>query len=176
MKIIETIGRILASIERTLLVAMLGVMVVLAFLQVILRSVFSLGFLWADPLLRFLVLWVGFIGAILATHEESHFGIEILSRFLSPRRLHAVKGFVGLFAGVVALLLTIASFQFLFEGIGAQELDLFNLPRRLYFAILPAAFGLISLHFVLKTIRHFALMIKGEGGIPPMENTAGIPR
>lgn len=175
MKIVETIGRYLAAVERTILVVMLGTMVLLAFLQVILRSIFSIGFLWGDPFLRYLVLWVGFIGATLATHEESHFGIEFLSRFLSPRPLHAVRAFVSLFAAVMASFLTVASVQFLIEGIGAQEVDVFNLPRRLYYGILPAAFGLIALHLVLKVIRHCYLMVRGETQSPGSGETRQAP-
>ncbi len=154
MKILDAVGNSLAAIERLLLVAMLGTMVVLAFLQVILRTVFSVGFLWADPLLRYMVLWVGFLGAVLATHAERHFGIEFLNRFLSGRRLHAVKTVISLFASVVAVLLCRAAFQFLIEAIGAGEKDLFEISRRLYYSIIPIAFGLIALHFALHTARH----------------------
>ncbi|MDE2237792.1 MAG: TRAP transporter small permease subunit, partial [Elusimicrobia bacterium] len=45
----------------------------LAFLQVLRRELFGSGALWADPLLRSLVLWVGFLGAALAAAEDKHF-------------------------------------------------------------------------------------------------------
>ena len=154
MNIIKTIGGVLSSIERWLLVVLLGVMVVLSFLQVFLRNAFSFGFLWADPLLRYMVMWVGFLGAALASNEEKHFGIDFLNRYLPPRWLHIVKTIVNLFACVVAFLLTRAAFQFLFEGIDAEEKDLFELPKRLYFAIIPFGFGLIAFHFLLDVIKH----------------------
>jgi TRAP-type C4-dicarboxylate transport system permease small subunit len=154
MNIIKTIGGVLSSVERWLLVVLLGVMVVLSFLQVFLRNAFSFGFLWADPLLRYMVMWVGFLGAALASNEEKHFGIDFLNRYLPPRWLHIVKTIVNLFACVVAFLLTRAAFQFLFEGIDSEEKDLFELPKRLYFAIIPFGFGLIAFHFLLDVINH----------------------
>ena len=54
----------------------------LAFLQIFLRNVFTTGLAWGDLVLRNLVLWIGFIGATLATREGKHINIDILSRSL----------------------------------------------------------------------------------------------
>ena len=62
----------LGRIEKFFVAGMLGVMILLAFLQIVLRNVFSSGISWGDPLVRYLVLWVGFIGASLATKESKH--------------------------------------------------------------------------------------------------------
>jgi TRAP-type C4-dicarboxylate transport system permease small subunit len=78
----ETLGRV----EKILVAAMLSVMILLAFLQIVLRNVFSTGISWGDPLVRYLVLWVGFIGASLATKEGKHITIEIFSRWFSGQR------------------------------------------------------------------------------------------
>ena len=166
MKFISLVDSILSWIERSIIVAFLGVMVVLAFLQVVLRNLFSFGFLWADPLLRYLVVWVGFVGASVATRQEKHFGIEFLNRYLSPRALHIVKSVVDAFASGVAVLLAIAAYQFLAEGIGADEMDLFGLPKRLYYAVLPIGFGMIGLRFALHVVRHIGNAITGAGRSP----------
>jgi C4-dicarboxylate transporter DctQ subunit len=139
-------------------------MVMLAFLQVILRNVFSYGFLWADPLLRYMVMWVGFLGAVIATREGKHFGVDFLNRYFPPRILKGAKTFVDLFAAVVAFILMQAAFQFLFEAIGADEKDLFDLPKRIYFAIIPIGFGLIGLQFIFNVIHHIRDLILNKGG------------
>lgn len=162
MKLLSLIEKILGGIEAGIVVVLLGSMVVLAFLQVILRNVFSFGFLWADPLLRYMVVWVGFLGAAIATKEEKHLGIDLLNRFMGPRTLQAVKIIVEGFAMVVAYLLTRAAFQFLFEGIAVEEKDLFDLPKRLFFAIIPVGFGLITLHFFIRLIAHFHRLFSGQ--------------
>ncbi len=154
MNFVKKVSDILASVERWLLVILLAVMVVLSFLQVFLRNAFSFGFLWADPLLRYAVMWVGFLGAALASNEEKHFGIDFLNRYLPPRWHHIVKAIVLSFACVVTFLLTRASIQFILDGIDADEKDLFELPKRLFFAIIPIGFGLITLHFLLDVIKH----------------------
>ena len=162
MKILDKFIDKLSWIESSLIVILLGVMVMLAFLQVILRNLFSFGFLWADPLLRYMVMWVGFLGAVIATREEKHFGVDFLTRYFSQRFLHGTKIFVDSFAAVVAFLLMRAAYQFLMEGISADEKDIFELPRRIYFAIIPLGFGLIGLHFVFNIIRHIHNLISNN--------------
>jgi len=152
VKLISVVDKILSIIEATLITTFLTVMVMLAFLQVVLRNLFSFGFLWADPLLRYLVVWVGFLGAALATKEGKHLGIDFLNRYLQPRLLHAARTTVDSFAAIVAFLLTRAAFQFLLEGITADEMDLFGLHKRLYFGVIPCAFGLITLHFAIRVV------------------------
>lgn len=154
MKLIEKIVNGLVYIERSLLVLFVVTMVVLSFLQVVLRNVFSFGFFWADPLLRYIVMWAGFLGAVLATNEEKHFGIDIFNRFLSRKAVYSIKTIIDAVGCVVTFLLARAAIQFLFEAIGDTEMDLFGLPRRLYLAIIPAGFGLITFHFVLNMIRN----------------------
>jgi len=154
MKLLRALEDLFVRLETALIILFLSVMIVLSFLQVILRNFFSFGFLWADPLLRYLVVWVGFLGAVVATKEEKHLGIDFLTRMLSPRALHIVKIVIDGFATVVAFLLTRAAFQFLFEGIGEGETDLFGISKRIYFVIIPGGFALIALHFAIRVIRH----------------------
>jgi C4-dicarboxylate transporter, DctQ subunit len=161
VKIVDIFNRALSWIERWIIVALLIVMVGLAFTQVILRNVFSFGFLWADPFLRYTVLWVGFLGAVIATKEEKHFGVDFLNRFLPPRALHSIKIIIDLFAATVAFLLMRAAFQFLFEAIGADESDVFNIPKRIYFSIIPVGFGLIAIQFLINMIYHIRDLVIG---------------
>lgn len=156
MRFINGLTRILSRMERSLLVFLVGVMVVLAFLQVVLRNLFSTGLLWADPLLRYIVLWAGFLGAVLATEQAAHFRIDFAERFLPNKILKPLKWLVNVFAAGLACVLTHAAYQFLTNGIGAEEQDLFGLPKRLFFTILPIGFGLIALHFALHAVRQAA--------------------
>jgi C4-dicarboxylate transporter DctQ subunit len=171
MKFLHKLTNALLLIERWTLVILVFVLVVFSFSQVVLRNLFSFSFLWTDPLLRYIVMWVGFLGAAVATSEEKHFAVEFFNRFLSRRAEHFLKSCLSLFSAVVVLLLTRAAYQFLTEGIGADEKDLFDLSKRIYFAIIPAAFGLIALHFVLHAIGHCADALRrpSAGDSPPPE-------
>ena len=57
-------------------------LIILGGLQIILRNVFHSGLLWADPLMRHIVLWLGCLGAALATTSARHINIDVFSRAL----------------------------------------------------------------------------------------------
>lgn len=70
---------LLVRLETALLAILLSTMVTLSFMQVVLRF-FGKGILWGDTLSRYLVLWVGFLGAGLAAAQGKHFAWEAASQ------------------------------------------------------------------------------------------------
>ena len=76
----------LARLEEIFLCLLLTAMIGLACLQILLRASFNSGLMWADPMLRYLVLWVGLFGAAAATKHGKHIAIDVAS-FLLPKRI-----------------------------------------------------------------------------------------
>ena len=75
MKVFSWIDEYLAKLERILIVTTLTGMLLLAFLQVVLRNLWGLGLPWVDILLRHVVLWLAIVGASLATRMKRHIRI-----------------------------------------------------------------------------------------------------
>jgi TRAP-type C4-dicarboxylate transport system permease small subunit len=69
--------------------AMLALMAVLVFGNVVLRYGFNFGITVSEELARFLFVWLAFIGAILALKEGEHLGVDTLvcSVSLAKRKL-----------------------------------------------------------------------------------------
>ncbi len=63
----------------------LAVMVVLVFGNVVLRYVFNSGIATSEELSRWLLVWLTFLGAIVALREHAHLGVDTLIRALPPR-------------------------------------------------------------------------------------------
>ena len=125
-KILAKFDLSLEYAENVIIVATLSSMVILAFLQVVLRNFFDTGLLWGDILLRHLVLWVGFFGASLATRQEKHINVDILTKLLPSKVVPYVKLVVNIFAVVINIILAKASWIFLsFE----KEAGTTYLPR-----------------------------------------------
>jgi TRAP-type transport system small permease protein len=61
-----------------LMVAALAVMVVLVFGNVVLRYGFNSGFTVSEELSRWLFVWMTFLGAVVAMHERTHLGTDML--------------------------------------------------------------------------------------------------
>jgi TRAP-type C4-dicarboxylate transport system permease small subunit len=66
------------------IVACLAVMVVLVFGNVVLRYAFNSGIASSEELSRWLLVWLTFLGAIVALREHAHLGVDTLVRALPP--------------------------------------------------------------------------------------------
>ena len=62
----------------------LAVMVVLVFGNVVLRYAFNSGIATSEELSRWLLVWLTFLGAIVALREHAHLGVDALVRALPP--------------------------------------------------------------------------------------------
>ena len=62
----------------------LAVMVVLVFGNVVLRYVFNSGITVSEELSRWLLVWLTFLGAIVALRQHAHLGVDTLVQMLPP--------------------------------------------------------------------------------------------
>jgi TRAP-type C4-dicarboxylate transport system permease small subunit len=59
-------------------------MVVLVFGNVVLRYVFNSGIATSEELSRWLLVWLTFLGAIVALRQHAHLGVDTLVQMLPP--------------------------------------------------------------------------------------------
>ena len=78
-------------LEEYFLVTSLVVLVVIVFLQVVMRYVFQNSLTWSEELARYLFIWQVWIGASLATKRVRHLKVEILPDSLSPKGKKAIN-------------------------------------------------------------------------------------
>jgi len=138
-------------------------MVVLSFVQVILRNAFSESLLWGDILLRHLVLWIGFVGAALATSKDRHINIDALTRFLPPKYKTVAKIVTNLFAATVCYFLFRASLVFLGNELSDSSTVVYDIPSIYSQIIIPVGFGLILLHFLIRAAVNIESLFKKGG-------------
>ncbi len=149
----------LLYLENSLIIATLGIMVILSFLQVILRNFFETGILWGDVFLRHLVLWVGFIGASLATREEKHINIDILNRVVPRKFLPPVKILIDIFSVFICFILARASYIFVSMEKEAGTILFEGIPSWIIELIIPAGFALIGFRFLLKILENMLILL-----------------
>jgi TRAP-type C4-dicarboxylate transport system permease small subunit len=135
--------------ERGILCLLLASMILLACLQIVLRTFFASGLIWADPLLRYLVLWCGLLGAVSATSQGKHIALDITGNRL-PKSIEPWITFITyLFCTLTAGGLTWAGWRFLRSEIEFGGAGLLSLPLWFWNSIFPIAFGLITLKYIL---------------------------
>jgi len=152
----EKADEAIAKVEQTLIITFLSFMIFVAFLQIVLRNVFSTGLDWGDSFLRNLVLWIGFIGATLATKEGKHINIDIVSRWLPSLGRNIVMLITHLFSFSVCCLLTYAALKFIRNEVQMGNRTLLNIPAWIPEMILPMTFALMTFRFGLRAFKNLS--------------------
>jgi TRAP-type C4-dicarboxylate transport system permease small subunit len=164
----DRLDRFLGRIEKTLLVVLLATMVLMAFSQIVLRNFFETGIAWGDALVRYLVVWVGFIGAALATRESKHINIDVFSRWLPGIGRNINHVIIHLFSCFICGLLTYAALKFVRNEYQMGSVAFLDLPIWLFQIVIPAACGLMTLRYALRTFKELLIIIR-SGLIPKPE-------
>ena len=160
--VVSRILRVTAFLEDALLVLILGAMVVLSASQIVLRNLFDGAILWAGPMLRVGVLWVGMIGAMVATRSDKQISIDVVSRFLPTRWNARVRVLTDLFTAIVAAVVAWSAFRLVLDDRAAGVTAVAFVPLWVCEAILPVAFGVIALRYTLFAIKHLRAGVLGE--------------
>jgi TRAP-type C4-dicarboxylate transport system permease small subunit len=160
MNLLRGIDRLLTKAVGALLVIFFTLMLGLAVLQVGLRFFLHTGILWGDVAARNLVIWVGFFGAYLATREDKHFRIDILTRFLPERVRTALAALTDLFVGVICYFLLRASIRFVTEGFDPDAVAFLGIPQYVIAMIVPVGFALMIVQFFVRAMESLAVTIK----------------
>jgi len=152
----ETISRV----EQTLLVVFLSSMIFVAFSQILLRNLFATGLTWGDALVRNLVLWVGFIGAALATKEGNHINIDVVSQWMPSLGKTILAGITHSFSFLICGLMTFASLKFIKNEVQMGNVAFLGIPSWIPEIILPITFILMAIRFGLRSIQSFFINSK----------------
>jgi TRAP-type C4-dicarboxylate transport system permease small subunit len=153
----------LAGLESAALVVLLSSLLGLGLLQIVLRNVWASGLFWAEELLQHLVLWLGFLGASLATRAQSHLRIDVVSHLL-PARLHPwVALGTNLAALMVCGLLAHAAWTLVRVEHAAGTTLTFGVAAWVAQSIMPVGLGIMALRFALHTYEALRRLTRREG-------------
>ncbi len=121
----------------------------LAVLQIILRNFFQSGIQWGDPFLRILVLWLGLIGAMIASRNDKHINIDLLSKYLPEKTAAFSKIFCQFFTAIICAIVAYYSFSFILLEKESGDIAFASIPLWICESIIPISFAVISLRYIL---------------------------
>jgi C4-dicarboxylate transporter, DctQ subunit len=143
------VDRVFAKFVKSLLIVILLSMVGFVVLQVVLRNVFYSGISWADVATRHMVLWVAFLGAMLATRSRQHISIDALTRMIPRKARNAVRIALDMLSCVVSIILAKAALAFVLEE-RAMGAELFiGIPTWVAQVIIPFGFAMIAIEYAI---------------------------
>jgi TRAP-type C4-dicarboxylate transport system permease small subunit len=145
----ERVRQILQRIEDAILVGLLFTMIGMSVIQIFLRNLFESGISWSDVLVRVLVLWVGLVGAMVASRQNNHITIDILNRYL-PGRFKMLASFItSLFTASICSIMVYYSVVFLQLEFSDGGKAFAQVPSWVCVAIIPFSFTIIGLRYFL---------------------------
>jgi len=157
---------LLHHLEDGLLAMILGLMVLLAPLQIFLRNFFDASITWGDPLLRVLVLWVGMLGALAATRGRRQISIDVFSQFAGERVQSGVGVVTSLFTAAVSAIVAYHAARFVASEIEYETTAFAGVPAWTCEIVIPIAFGLIALRYALYTLGDLRELLAGSPAEP----------
>ncbi len=148
---LQKLVRLTGRGEDLLLCLLLSLMLLLACLQIVMRWT-SGGLIWADPLLRYLVLWCGLLGGLKATGAGKHIALDFTGFLVPPFLRPWVALATDLFCTAAAGGLAFASWLFLQSEMEFGGTALFGLPSWVPNSIFLLTFALMTFKYLIRSI------------------------
>jgi TRAP-type C4-dicarboxylate transport system permease small subunit len=146
----EKLDALIGRAEQALIAGLLGLMILIAFSQIALRNFFSIGLSWPEPLVRYLVLWVGFLGAALAVRESRHITIEVASLWRNGRGGNALKAISHGCSSAVCALMCYAAAKFVQDEYQIGSQTFLDLPVWVPELVIPVAFAVMTARYLVR--------------------------
>jgi TRAP-type C4-dicarboxylate transport system permease small subunit len=109
---------------------------------------------WSEELARFLLIWIGTLGAAYASGQRMHLAIDLLMPKLSPSNQQKLFVFINLIILLFAFfVMVVGGIRLLYiTQILGQTSAALQLPMTIVYAVLPIS-GLLVIYYKLHEIR-----------------------
>ena len=156
----NSLFKIIDNIESYLCQFLLVVFVILLFLQIMLRNIFSYSIPWGDELATYAFVWFAYLGAAYATKMSAHNRVTFQFKMF--------PSWVATFCGVLTDIIWIGfnmffvylSYDFVFNRMNLfWKSQTMGIPMKYFYYILPIAFTLMTLRIIQNNYLRFVKKI-----------------
>ena len=121
--------------------------------QIVLREVFDTGIIWADELVRLIVLWLAMMGAVAACREDRHIRIDAITHVFPDRVIDVIRIGVDVFAAAVCGVIAWNAYRYLQIEIEYADTVLVDTPAWIAHVVVPVSFAVMSYRFIVSVIK-----------------------
>ena len=137
--------RVMVTINRWVIIAMMVVMATLVFVNVVCRYVLNYSIIWAEELSQYLMVWVAFLAGGLALREGRHVAVEMLQDRLPSKARRMTRHLIALLLIVFMGVLVVLGFQFV-RFTWDHETPVMNIPQGIPYLAVPVGALLLLIH------------------------------
>lgn len=137
-------------------------MIIVMFLQVVMRYVFNSPFPWAEEVARYMFIWIVYLGAALAVLRRAHLEVDYFTMLL-PKKMALVSSYILNFCALMFLLFVFG------KGIELTGMNMFApsyairaLPQGVVYLAIPTGAAFMAINLARVLIDSFKNRIKQE--------------
>ena len=160
--IIHKISDSIYKAESLLLTVLLLGLVFAGVIQILLRRMTDFAVPDLEITMRWVVVWLTFIGASVATRQNKHVSVDALGRLFTGKAKIILDLLVAFFSFLIVSLLSYYSWLFVMEEKEFGTTVMNNLPAWLIELVFPLGFGLIAFRLLLRMTEDFINLREGE--------------
>jgi TRAP-type transport system small permease protein len=161
--VIDSLYQWTLKISRGIVCVLFIAMVLIVFFNVIGRYYLNTSLDWSEEVARFMLVWLVFLGSVLAYEKDEHLGLDILVKKLPPRAAALV--------GILADLLIMFAIGLLIFGGYRMAVDSWDwwsiavpIPLGVIYVIVPLCGGIMMLQTLAKLCGHIRALRGPQGG------------
>lgn len=140
--------KLLVTLEKTIIGACLGLAVIVIMISVIGRRIGSAP-PWAEEAVRYLIIWITFIGSGVCFRRGAHYGVDVIRRVNNPGFQKFIGTFVILASAIFAVLLVIFGWKYTsFAMTSGQKTAALGWPIWIVYISVPIGGILVILHLI----------------------------
>lgn len=163
-KVLDTLDRAGRYAENAALLTLLGTMISLSVLQIVNRELLggSINILWADELVKIIVLWLAMVGSVAASRDNKHIRVDLISHLLEGPVVTWSRVVVDVFAAAVCAMIAWQGWRLIREEMGWGDTVLTDIPVWTVHAIVPVAFALLTYRFLVGVAQRIHELVSDE--------------
>ena len=159
--LLKSLGKALLQVEHFVVIACCAAMVLLVFVNVLMRYIFKTSFQGMEDLIMLFAFGIYFIGAALSSREETQITADVMSLFIKkPRSLTLLRSFQHIVDAVlIGICAVFSTQQMLFVlGEGSRTSGL-KLPVWIIYTVILIGLFLMAFYALFHSVEYFCQFI-----------------
>ena len=147
-----------AVVKYVILVMTTGIFIIVLF-TVFSRYLFNYVASWSEEVPRYLLVWIGFLGAALAVRQNEHIGFDYIFNKLPPTGQKILALLLNLGIVIIGLIMLVYGFDFV-KQFGGDWMESIPYTNIWFYSSLPVSGALILLYILREEIKGIIALLK----------------
>ena len=152
LKLFDQFLYVISAITKYVMLVMASSIFIIILFTVFSRYLFDFVLHWSEEVPRYLLVWIGFLGAALAVDKKEHIGFDYIFNLIpdTPRRILGLLLNLGI--AVIALIMVVYGINFCRE-FGGDWMESIPFTNIWFYTALPVSGVLMLLYVIRDEIR-----------------------